>query len=149
MSPEAAWLTDFFSESDLLAALLADPHIQSVLKQKMPGQPPTNLTTLYQARRGESLEIDDCSCEFPADFLSRFVFHHLEQDRVLVLMGLPHYAEVCRGRWAGLEIFRGGRTLKPTWSKAKRLGGIAACGPNTGLSLIHLFQIHKIKGKGG
>lgn len=88
----------------VLAALLADPHIKKAIQQKRPEQPPKNLKSLYKALQGEPLEIQDCTFYLPQDYLTRFAFHHLEGDRVAVLLGLSHYAEVCRGRQAHLKL---------------------------------------------
>lgn len=97
-------LTDFFSEDEILKALLADSVIKKALPNSGASQPPQTLHELYQLLKKQSLEIGECVYRFPEDFLTRFAFHHLEKGQVAVRIGLPPNSEPCRALYAQLGI---------------------------------------------
>ena len=84
-------LTDYFAADDVYRALLADPYVQKALKENKEAQPAKNLAELVKA-----LAEDGCRTGFDSDMLSRFVFHHLEGDKVAVRLGISNLsAHVC------------------------------------------------------
>ncbi len=97
-------LTGFFPEYEILKALLADSVIKKALQNSGASQPPQTLHELSQTLKKQSFEIGECVYRFPEDFLTRFVFHHLEKDKVAVRIGLPPDAEPCRTQHAQLGI---------------------------------------------
>lgn len=85
-------LTDYFVEEDVLRALLADRVIQSALRTLNTSAQPQTLTELPELFAGNDYELGDTGFELRPDFLTRFVFHHIEGDRVAIRIGLPpHY----------------------------------------------------------
>jgi hypothetical protein len=96
-------LTDYFAEADILKALLADTIIQKALKSS--GKPrPQTLAALMKAVYLQSVPVGECDYELSDDLLTRFAFHHLENDRVAVRLGLSHAVETCRGSLIELGI---------------------------------------------
>ncbi len=93
-------LTDFFAETDILQALLGDELIQQSLQKKHLNKAPATLVDFSQTLAGAPLEIAGCSFSLSEDFLTQFAFYRLEQDRVLVLLGLPASRDACRDRLA-------------------------------------------------
>lgn len=97
-----ATLTDFFPEGEILKALLADSLIQKALD----GKHPKTLAALLKI----------CAEEFPAvseneklcfaverDLLTRFAFHHIENGKVAVRIGLSG-TPVCRDNLTQIGI---------------------------------------------
>jgi hypothetical protein len=97
-------LTDFFAEDEIRTALLADSLIKGVLQNLGTPASPQTLRDLPQLLRNQSLEAGECVFRLPEDFLTRFVFHHVEKDHVAVRLGLPPNAEACRTQHAQLGI---------------------------------------------
>ncbi|MEA2174920.1 MAG: hypothetical protein QOD00_2512 [Blastocatellia bacterium] len=96
-------LTDYFAEADILKALLADTIIQKALKSS--GKPrPQTLAALMKAVYLQSVPVGECDYELSDDLLTRFAFHHLENERVAVRLGLSHAVETCRGSLVELGI---------------------------------------------
>jgi hypothetical protein len=90
-SGKAVKLTDYFPEEEVLKALLADPIVKKALASKHPTTKPT-LSQLPDLFSENDYELGDSTFELRPDFLTRFVFHHMEGDRVAVRIGLPpHY----------------------------------------------------------
>jgi hypothetical protein len=90
-------LTDFFTDADVLRALLADP----IVKRHAPKPSPKTTDALVQALSSENTE---CEYAFSADLLNRFAFHHVEGQKVAVRLGLSHGCEAARGRLTQLGI---------------------------------------------
>jgi hypothetical protein len=96
-------LTDYFPQADILRALLADTIIQKALKSS--GKPrPQTLAALMKAIYLQPVHAGECDYELSDDLLTRFAFHHLENDKVAVRLGLSHAYETCRGRFTELGI---------------------------------------------
>lgn len=87
-----AKLTDYFAEEDVLRALLADRIIKKALAALDKLSAPQTLTGLPELFKGNGYELGNTGFELRPDFLTRFVFHHIEGDKIAVRMGLPpHY----------------------------------------------------------
>jgi hypothetical protein len=99
-------LTDYFSESAVYQAFLADRRVQEVLaRREAPLLPsPRNLSELYASLKDVLLNDGECSYRIPEDFLTRFAFHHLEGDKVAVRLALPYFGEVCRGQYLEMDL---------------------------------------------
>ncbi|MEM7583870.1 MAG: hypothetical protein AAF560_10855 [Acidobacteriota bacterium] len=91
---EVVELTEIFSEAAILEALLAD----SVIRRALEGQPPESL--------GELFDRVDGGCEFNLSqrSLTSFAFHHIQEDKIAVRLGLSHGCEVQRGSFTQLGL---------------------------------------------
>ncbi|HZS05294.1 MAG TPA: hypothetical protein VFD58_10710 [Blastocatellia bacterium] len=83
-------LTDYFAEQDILRALLADRFIQKVLADSGVKVAPPGLAELQKAFAA-AVERGYIDFQLRPDFLTRFVFHHIEGDKVAVRIGLPPF----------------------------------------------------------
>jgi hypothetical protein len=117
-------LTEYFPEEVIYRALLADPRVQQALARREPplSQSPLSLAELYTSLKDVYLDDGFCKYELPEDFLTRFVFHHLEGDKVAVRLALPYYGEVCRGQYLALSL------LLPVPASLKEPLALAAAG---------------------
>jgi hypothetical protein len=99
-------LTDFFPEAVVYQALLADPRVQEALARRKPPLPqsPRSLAELYTGLKDALFDDGFCSYMLPEDFLTRFAFHHLDGDKVLVRLALPYFGEVCRGKYLEMDL---------------------------------------------
>jgi len=102
-------LTDYFNESVILKALLADSLIQKALAEI--DTPPTTLEALYQVF-GQTPDIVarsengiDCQFQLHGDLLTQFAFHHIDKDRVAVRIALEPATQVCRDEQAQIGIY--------------------------------------------
>lgn len=102
-------LTDFFGESVILKALLADPLIQKALAKVDTTTPPSTLDALYQVlSKAPSIVVrteDDCQFHLTEDFLTRFAFHHIDKERVAVRIALESTALGCLFEYVQLGIY--------------------------------------------
>lgn len=107
-------LTDFFSEAELLRALLSDPAVKKALNSaERPGAPRT-LAELLKANDGGNLEIEPvlstaespkgCGFFFPEHALSQFAFHHLENNNVAVRLSLEPSSGACHSAHSQLGV---------------------------------------------
>jgi hypothetical protein len=111
-------LTDIFAEGKVLDTLRADAVIGQALR-RVGGVVPGTLRELAQVLHDQQLAVGECVYRLPADFLTRFVFHHVEPSAVAVRLGLPPAAEACRGQHAQLGILLPmPDTLKPSLARA-------------------------------
>jgi hypothetical protein len=85
-------LTDFFSEQDVLRALLADPVVKRALASLNNPVQPKTLAELPELFAGNFYALGDTGFELRPDFLTRFVLHHVEGDQVAVRIGLPPHS---------------------------------------------------------
>jgi hypothetical protein len=86
-------LTDLFSETKILDALLKD----RVVEKSLAGRKPKTIKELARMADG--------GCEIAFHLLNEsFSFHHIQGDRVAVRIGLPHGCEVMRGNFTELGI---------------------------------------------
>lgn len=100
---KAVKLTDYFQESDILNALLADSVISEALKEAGVSTPPKTLAALPEvfAKNGYVLRGE---LSLRPDYLTRFAFHHLEGDMVAVRINLPSIAFGYRSKQIGLLL---------------------------------------------
>ena len=85
-------LTDYFTEQDILRALLADPVVKKAIASLDSLPSPRTLAELPELFAKNGYELGDSRYELRPDFLTRFAFHHLEGNKVAVRIGLPpHY----------------------------------------------------------
>ncbi len=101
---KAAKLTDLFPESTILQALLDDPVLKQAWPVADPSKIPRSLGELSQRLADRPVEVGDCLFRFPADFLTRFAFHHRANGRVAVRLGLPPKLAPCRTYHAQLGL---------------------------------------------
>ena len=106
VSQKRVKLTDYFPEKAISQALLADPRVRQALARREPPLPqsPRNLAELCASLKDVLLDDGECSYRVPEDFLTRFAFHHLEEDKVAVRLALPYLGEVCRGRYLEMDL---------------------------------------------
>ncbi len=96
-------LAHFFNEEDIYQALLGDPLVRKTMAadgitdQNLPATLSKFITLLSNGSR-------ECEYEFSDDLLSRFAFHHIEQGKVAVRLGLSHGVGVCRGMLTQIGI---------------------------------------------
>ena len=103
---KAIQLTDLFSEQDILQALLKDAIIKramSLAKQSKQIKQPTNLGELLAVLEG-NLGVKNCPFDFADDYLTRFAFHHVENDKVAVRLSLSSGNTACKGEKAQLGL---------------------------------------------
>lgn len=83
-------LTDYFSEEDILQALLTNSAIKKAIESTRDSQQPTSLTEVAEFFRKNyyALRIDDSSLNLRPDFLTRFAFHHVKGNKVAVRIRL-------------------------------------------------------------
>jgi hypothetical protein len=97
-----ATLTDYFPEAEILRALLADSLIQKALE----GKRPKTLAALLKicAEDFPTVAQDEKLCfTVERDLLTRFAFHHLENGKIAVRLGLSGTA-VCRNNLTQIGI---------------------------------------------
>ncbi len=122
-------LTDFFPESAILKALLADSAIKKVLSNQT--RPPATLKTLFQALDDElthtaitALDEDGSECQFSIEtkyFLTQFAFHHINRDQVAVRLALTPAAQHCQWRLPQIGIYLPiPKTLQAALKQAKK-----------------------------
>ncbi len=97
-------LTDYFSEQDILRALLADRIIKQVLADAGVSAPPESLAALPELFAKNDYVLKGTELELRPDFLSRFAFHHIEGDKVVVRLNLPSIAFAYRSQQIGLLL---------------------------------------------
>lgn len=86
-------MTDLFPELVLLDALLKD----RVVEKSLAGRKPKTIKELTRMADG--------GCEIGFHLLNEsFAFHHIQDDRVAVRIGLLHGCEVMRGNYTELGI---------------------------------------------
>jgi len=106
-SGKAVKLTDFFAESDIMKALLADAVIKSALKNSG-AKTPATLMKLYEALEGIDITVKYNECEYSLakNFLSRFAFHHVnKRNQVAIRLELPPIAHACNSTNINLGFY--------------------------------------------
>ena len=100
------FLTDFFSEREILEALLQDKMIKEELQERKTSMPSTlaELQASLSEPFDNLFETENCSYGFPKDFLSRFVFYDIEGKNVIVRIALPSSVGACRANQLMLPI---------------------------------------------
>jgi len=118
---EVVKLTDFFMESDILHALLADPLIGEALKNADEQDiSRRDLSALIEELSGPAVSEKYCY-EISDDLLTRFAFHHIEKGKVAVRIGLSG-AGPCRESLTEIGI------LLPIPERLKRAFALAESG---------------------
>lgn len=87
-------LSDLFPEEDILNAMLADPLVKRALAEDKIVAPPKTLAQFVNTFTRAGLSNKECY-SVSVDLLTRFAFHHLENDRVAVRLGLSG-TSLCR-----------------------------------------------------
>jgi hypothetical protein len=129
---KVAKLTDYFPEKEVLKALLNN----AIIQEELGGESPQSLSKLFGLLKG--LQINEIPYFLPRDFLTRFVFHHLEGNKVAVRLGLPSGGGPARGLHAELDL------LLPIPPAMKKPLALAAPGQEGFLMADH----NKIAGEG-
>ena len=83
---QAVLLTKLFPVPDILAALANTPQLREVLQRT--GAKPKTVPDLLAAVAGASGQGDECFI-VPDDLLGSFAFDRLDQDRIVLRLGLP------------------------------------------------------------
>jgi LysM repeat protein len=96
-------LTDFFAESDILKALLADNLLKKALAHSK--TPPSTLQALYEALEWSAITIRNCEYGLSEDFLSQFAFHHLSRNRVAIRLNLLLLTHACQSKSRQLGFY--------------------------------------------
>ena len=81
-------LTEFFAESVILDALLADPLIKEALRNAENPDPPKTLSELIARTSPGVFGFKGFCYSISDDLLTRFAFHHIEGNKVAVRIGL-------------------------------------------------------------
>jgi hypothetical protein len=97
-------LTDYFRELDILKALLADRIIKQALADAAVESSPQTLAALPQIFAKDDYVLTETELALRPDFLTRFAFHHVEDDTVAVRLHLPSIAFAYRSRQIGLLL---------------------------------------------
>jgi hypothetical protein len=95
---KVAKLTDYFPEEEVLKALLNN----AIIQEEYGGESPQSLAELLTLLKG--LLINEIPYLFPRDFLTRFAFYSLQDDKVTVRLGLPSASGAARGWHAELNL---------------------------------------------
>ncbi len=101
---KAVFLTDLFSEQDILRALLNDAVIKRALSKAKKGKPPMSLSELTSRLEEQDLIAGNCVFYLPDDYLTRFAFHHIENNKIAVRLSLQPTIQACRGQKAQLGL---------------------------------------------
>lgn len=112
---KVAKLTDYFPEKEVLKALLSNAIIQEALE----GESPRSLAEFLALLK--SPRIDEITYSIPRDLLTRFVFHHLQENQVAVRLGLPSATSPARYMHAELELFL---PIPPTLKESLTLAAV-------------------------
>jgi hypothetical protein len=97
-------LSDYFSERDILRALLAEPTIQRALATLDDRKQPQSLAELPELFKDDDYALGDLDFELRPDFLTRFSFHRVEGKTVAVRIGLPPHSGASRTLHKELEV---------------------------------------------
>lgn len=97
-------LTDYFSEADVLKALLADQVIRDALIEAGVSTPPRTLAELPEIFAKNDYELTATEWELRPDFLTQFAIHHFNGDMVAVRLNLPSNAFAYRNTQLGLML---------------------------------------------
>jgi hypothetical protein len=99
---KAVFLTALFPEKDIYHALLSNHLIGRMLTSEEDKTAPPTLTRLLMELSGRNGP--DGTCFFiPDDLLSRFTFSHIENDKIMVQLGLPG-SGWCRDDLTALDL---------------------------------------------
>jgi hypothetical protein len=102
-------ITDLFSEADVLAALLANSQISrdisKALSENKMKSPPTTLSEFSDSIFTKYMsDVFDGAFYLRKDYLTRFVFHHIEGDKVAVWISLTSTSHAAQAVHEHVEI---------------------------------------------
>ena len=107
-------LTHFYSENEILKALMADPLVKKAMQASKSKEPPKTVEQLAERFADEGLVMkparaseespEGCEYTFPDEVLTQFAFHHLENNRVAVRISLTPNSGACSTGHAQLGI---------------------------------------------
>lgn len=107
-------LTDFFTESSVLTALLSDATVKEALKSAEHSTQPRTLAELAKMvteggvgimpAKGTAEAPKECGFIFPEVPIREFAFHHIENGRVAVRLSLEPNSGACHSAHAQLGI---------------------------------------------
>lgn len=101
-------LTDLFSETNLLAALLTNPQISKdiskAMKENKLKSTPTTLSEFSNLFTKYMSGMFDDYFYLEKDYLTRFVFHHIENDKVAVWISLTPTSHTAQADHEHIEI---------------------------------------------
>jgi hypothetical protein len=99
-----AKLTDYFSEADVLIALLANRVIKETLAEAGASAAPQTLAELLEVLARADYALNGTEVVLRPDFLTRFAFAHVEGERVAVRLNLPSVAVADRSKQVTLLL---------------------------------------------
>jgi hypothetical protein len=107
-------LTHFYSEGEVLKALMADPLVKKAMQASKSKKPPKTVEELVEMFADEGLAMEPtaataespegCAYTFPNEVLTQFAFHHLENNRVAIRISLEPDSGACSTGHAQLGI---------------------------------------------
>jgi hypothetical protein len=107
-------LTLFYSEGEILKALMADPLIKKAMQGSKSKKPPRTVEALTEMFADEGLAMEPttatqespsgCAYTFPDEVLTQFAFHHLENNKLAVRISLEPNSGACSTSHAQLGI---------------------------------------------
>ena len=127
-------ITDYFAESDLLNALLADRVIKRALTKAGVSSLPQTLSALPEMFAKNDYVLNDTELSLRPDFLTRFAIHHLEGDMVALRLHLPSIAFAYRSRQIGLLLPIPAKLRQPLALAATGQEGFLAGEPPSGIN---------------
>jgi len=100
-APGLVSLTNLFADTDILAALNKDPVLRANL-----GSPAESLNDLPESIGDSGMQVPGNPCKFrlAADYLYRFVLHHLVREQIGVRLQLTPVGGACSSQTAELGI---------------------------------------------
>ncbi|MDM8557773.1 LysM peptidoglycan-binding domain-containing protein [Candidatus Parabeggiatoa sp. HSG14] len=97
-------LTDFFKESDILKAILADKLVKKALT-KTQLETISTFSALSEALEWSEIRFKSCSYQLPEDFLSQFAFHHIKKNEVAIRLNLFPGVDTCYSKKIQLGFY--------------------------------------------
>ena len=134
-SPQAANLTDLFSSEAIHKALIADSLVRKALGSEAP---PSSLDDLLNQLVDQRVKVGECDYSFSSSLMNSFAVYDVQEENVLVRLGLPAATESCRGRLTQIGI-----TLSP--SEATRASLLAAKKQHRGLTMAEAERTMRSK----
>ena len=126
-------ITDYFAESDLLNALLADRVIKRALAEAGVSSSPQTLSALPEIFARNDYVLNETELSLRPDFLTRFAFHHLEGEMIALRLHLPSIAFAYRSRQLGLLLSIPAELRQPVALAATRREGFLMREPPPGI----------------
>ncbi len=98
-------LTDYFEEADIVAAMIANPQIANAIKTQL-GKSRVTLADLsvVLVKNEYPIKIEGQFFTLDPDFLTRFAFHHLTDNRIVVQLSLSPTAAAAQASRGTLSL---------------------------------------------